>query len=50
MHYFPREERTGNHPVWSEYDLAVLKLTTIMAERMLWERCSCLGWMSLRKS
>ena len=39
MYWFPHEERTGNHPVWSEYDLEVLELTSMMAERMLWENC-----------
>ena len=39
MYWFPREESTGNRPVWLEYDLAVLELTSMMAEKMLWERC-----------
>ena len=50
MYWFPREERTRNFHVWLEYDLTVLELVFMMAERMLWERCSFLGWMSLRKS
>ena len=50
MYWFPREERNGNRPVWLEYDLAVLELTSMMAARMLWEHCSCLGWMLPRKS
>ena len=35
MYWFPRGERTGNCPAWSEYDLAVLDLTLMMAARML---------------
>ena len=50
MYRLPREERIGNRYVWSEYDLAVLELKSMMAERMLRESCFCLVWMSLRKS
>ena len=50
MYWFLHEERTGNCPVFSEYDLAVLELTLMMAARMLWECCYCLGWTSFRKS
>ena len=45
MYWFPREENIGNRPVWSKYDLAVLELTSMMSARILWERCSFLGWM-----
>ena len=50
MYRFPPEERTGNCPVWLEYDLKVLEVTSMMEARMWWERYSCLGWRSLRKS
>ena len=43
MNWFSREERTGNFPIWLEYDLAVLELTSMMTTGMLWERCCCLG-------
>ena len=50
MYWFPHEDSTGNCPVWLEYDLEVLELTPIMEASMWWERCSCWGWMSSRKS
>ena len=50
MYWFPRKERTGNRPVWSEYDLEVLELTYMIAARMLYECCYCLGCMFLKKS
>ena len=50
MNWFQCEDRTGNFPVWSEYDLVVLELTSMMEARILWERCSFLGWMSSNKS
>ena len=49
MYWLSREERTGNRPIWLEYDLEVLELTLMMAARMWWELCSCLGWMAPRK-
>ena len=50
MYWFPREARTMNRLVWSDYDLAVLELTLIMEARMLLERYYCLGWTSSRKA
>ena len=50
MYWFPREERIGNGNFWSEYDLEVLELVLIIAARMLWVCCSCLGWMLSRRS
>ena len=35
MYSFQHEERTGNRPFWSDYDLVVLELMLMMAEKIL---------------
>ena len=50
MYWFLCEERTRKLPVLLEYDLAVFELMLMMAARMLWDRCSCLGWKLSRKT
>ena len=37
MYWLPREEMTGNRPVWSEYDLEVLGLMLLIEARLLLE-------------
>ena len=44
------EESIGKRPVWPEYDLEVLGLVLIIAERMLLKCCFFLGWMSSQGS